>query len=504
MERPALFAGVVVLGLLLLPIAVWLDLRALSDDSLEAQAQDLNKAISDIRSYYSRNVVGRVLSGGGDTMPAHNYAEIPGAIPIPATLSIELGGVIGSRTRNIDYRFVSDHHFKTRAPHNLDAFEKRALETFRKSRDPDASLIAYSGSFFDRKIRIAAPVIMGGSCIGCHNAHPDSPRTDWSAGDVRGIQAITIAQPITNRVSSFKFLLLYLAGAGLFGAAVAGHQWRQAARFLNLNQDLESANSRILGLNEQLQSENLRLGAELDIARRIQRMVLPTRDELDAISSIEIAAYMEPADEVGGDYYDVLQDGHRIKIGIGDVTGHGLESGVLMLMVQSVAVALQERGVHDPKEFLETLNRAIHRNIERTNTDRHLTLCFLDYEDHRITLAGQHEDVLILRGDGEIETIDTIDLGFPIGLDRDISALIATTEIPFSAGDVIILHTDGVTEAESPTGELFGMERLRDSADRHRGGDADAIVKSIIADVKAHIDTQKVHDDITLIAICHR
>ncbi|MEM8813699.1 MAG: HAMP domain-containing protein, partial [Pseudomonadota bacterium] len=117
--------------------------------------------------------------------------------------------------------------------------------------------------------------------------------------------------------------------------------------------ELASANMEISALNDKLKSENVRLGAELDVARQIQMMVLPKVEELSEIPKIEIAGYMEPADEVGGDYYDVLQDGARIKVGIGDVTGHGLESGVLMLMVQSVARALQEKGVDDPKVFLE-------------------------------------------------------------------------------------------------------------------------------------------------------
>jgi sigma-B regulation protein RsbU (phosphoserine phosphatase) len=129
---------------------------------------------------------------------------------------------------------------------------------------------------------------------------------------------------------------------------------------------------------------------------------------------------MEPADEVGGDYFDVLHDRGRMKVGIGDVTGHGLESGVLMLMVQSVARALQEQGDENPREFLEVLNRAVFKNIQRTKTDKHLSLAFLDYEDRKITLSGQHEEVLVLRDNDEVERIDTIDLGFPIGLESDI------------------------------------------------------------------------------------
>src|SRR5690606_6645558 len=97
----------------------------------------------------------------------------------------------------------------------------------------------------------------------------------------------------------------------------------------------------------------------------------------------------------------------------------------------------------------------IYKNIERTETDKHLSLSFLDYQDSRITVSGQHEEVLVLRKGGEVERIDTIDLGFPIGLESDIAPFVQTRELPFVSGDIIVLHTDGVTEAESPSGELF-------------------------------------------------
>ncbi|MGI6853532.1 SpoIIE family protein phosphatase [Mesorhizobium sp. 1B3] len=268
--------------------------------------------------------------------------------------------------------------------------------------------------------------------------------------------------------------------------------------------ELANANDEIMALNARLKSENLRLGAELDVARHIQKMVLPKSNELGAIPQIEVAGYMEPADEVGGDYFDVLQSGNRVKVGIGDVTGHGLESGVLMLMVQSVARALQEQGSGDPKEFLAVLNRTIFKNIERTETDKHLSLTFLDYESSKVTVSGQHEEVLVLRNGGEVERIDTIDLGFPIGLESDISPFIKTHDVDFDKGDIIVLHTDGVTEAESPSGELFGIERLCESAKRHRNGSAGEIKDGIIADLMTHIGTQKIHDDITLVVMRHR
>lgn len=268
--------------------------------------------------------------------------------------------------------------------------------------------------------------------------------------------------------------------------------------------DLAKANSEISTLNEKLKSENVRLGAELDVARRIQMMVLPRESELHAVPRLDIATFMEPADEIGGDYYDVLQSGPRTKIGIGDVTGHGLESGVLMLMVQSVARGLQERGEDEPTNFLSVLNRAIYKNVERTEVGKHLTLAFIDYEDDRVTLSGQHEEVLIIRKDGTVERIDTIDLGFPVGLEPDIAEFVHTRDLPFASDDVMILHTDGVTEAEGPTGELFGFDRLCQSAERHRHGSAEQIKDGIIGDLKGHIGTQKIHDDITLVVLRHR
>ncbi|NNU64689.1 SpoIIE family protein phosphatase [Rhizobium sp. WYCCWR 11152] len=267
---------------------------------------------------------------------------------------------------------------------------------------------------------------------------------------------------------------------------------------------IEDAKEEISTLNAQLQRENRRLGTELAVAERIQLMVLPLHQELEEFQALEIAAYMRPAEEVGGDYYDVLKNGSRLKIGIGDVTGHGLESGVLMLMVQSVARALQEAGNTDAVKFLTDLNSALFKNIVRTKIDKHLTLAFLDYDGKEMILSGQHEEVVVVRANGEVERIDTMDLGIPIGLEADISAFIKTREITFETGDLILLHTDGVTEAENDAGELFGIERLCREALRLKDQSAEKVVAGIIATLMLFIGSQKIYDDITLLAVRHR
>ncbi|OWO95922.1 hypothetical protein B5E41_04405 [Rhizobium esperanzae] len=267
---------------------------------------------------------------------------------------------------------------------------------------------------------------------------------------------------------------------------------------------IEDQKEEISALNAQLQRENRRLGTEVAVAERIQLMVLPLQQELEEFQDIEIAAYMRPAEEVGGDYYDVLKNGRRLKIGIGDVTGHGLESGVLMLMVQSVARALQEAGNTDAVKFLADLNSALFKNIVRTKIDKHLTLAFLDYDGREMILSGQHEEVVIVRANGEIQRVDTMDLGIPIGLDADISAFIKTREIAFEKGDLILLHTDGVTEAANDSGEMFGIERLCSEALRLKGQSAEKVVSGIVATLMHFIGSQKIYDDITLLAVRHR
>ena len=125
----------VILLLAGLPVAVWLDLSNLADNNLRRQASDLNSIISSVRGYYASNVVGRILAAPGTTTKVvHDYENVPGAIPIPATLSLELGKVISKQQHNIAYRFVSDFPFANRAAaHARRVRDRRATSPARKS-----------------------------------------------------------------------------------------------------------------------------------------------------------------------------------------------------------------------------------------------------------------------------------------------------------------------------------------------------------------------------------
>ena len=192
--------ALVLLVLAGLPVAVWLDLRNLSERALREQADDLSSMIDSIRDYYSSNVVGRVLAHGERTQVLPDYAEVPGAIPIPATLSLELGGLINQASGNTQFRFISDYPFKNRAPHAFDAFERQALESLRQN--PPSRVHEVAGSIFDRRVRMVTPIIMAAACVACHNTHPDSPKRDWKVGDVRGIEEFIVSQPIAAHICS--------------------------------------------------------------------------------------------------------------------------------------------------------------------------------------------------------------------------------------------------------------------------------------------------------------
>jgi serine phosphatase RsbU (regulator of sigma subunit) len=252
---------------------------------------------------------------------------------------------------------------------------------------------------------------------------------------------------------------------------------------------------------KRLEAENLRLSTELDIARQLQQMLLPTKEELSQISELEIAGFMKPAQEVGGDYYDVLQHKGKVKIGIGDITGHGLESGVLMLMVQTAVRTLLTHQETDSVKFLNTINRTIYDNLQRMRCDKNLTLALVDYQKGVLTLSGQHEQMIVVRSSGSVELIDTIDLGFPIGLTEDISDFVAEARVQLNPGDVVVLYTDGITEAEDINGVQYGLERLCEVVKTCWQSSAGDIRQAVIGEVQQHIGEQKVYDDITLLVL---
>ncbi len=242
--RRVWFAVAAVLLLLAaLPAAVLLDLRDLTEQLSRRQANDISKIINDIRGFYANEVVARVLQAGPDTKvtATDNYRDVAGAIPIPATFSIEIGKLTSSRDATVRYDFLSDLPFAGRDPHVLDPFQKDALDRFRA--DPTIQTLEAADGGWSPTVSVAAPIRMTQACVACHNAHPASPRHDWKVGDVRGIQAVSVTQPLTLASLGFRYLFVYFAVAVATGIAFIAMQWRQARQLAVVNDELKEANN---------------------------------------------------------------------------------------------------------------------------------------------------------------------------------------------------------------------------------------------------------------------
>jgi len=261
---------------------------------------------------------------------------------------------------------------------------------------------------------------------------------------------------------------------------------------------LAVANQEIADLNQKLASENLRMKYELDVAGKIQKMILP-KEDVFTNDDWEIVGFMQPATEVGGDYYDFIPMEDCVRIAIGDVTDHRLESGVIMLMVQTAIKTMTEYAPHPAINVLTTVNHVLCSNLTRMQSDRSLTLAIVDLKQDVIQITGQHEDVIILRNGGTIEVISTEALGFPLGLIDEVAEFFNLHEVQINKGDVIILFTDGVTEAANQQKELYGIDRLCRVANEAKNKSAKEICRVIVHDVMNFISGNIIYDDITIV-----
>jgi PAS domain S-box-containing protein len=260
----------------------------------------------------------------------------------------------------------------------------------------------------------------------------------------------------------------------------------------------ESKRAQEVLLNEAVHTAKVE--EELEIARRVQTSILPREME---VPRLEIAATMIPASEVGGDYYDVLPIPGGAWLAIGDVSGHGLNSGLVMLMVQSAMAALvQADPGAPPRDVLCRLNEVVYDNVRKRLThDDHVTLSILRYtEDGRFVYAGAHEEMIVYRrATGRIELVDTP--GTWVGARRGIWDATVDSTLSLNEGDILLLYTDGVTEARDANGRQFDIERLTDVLMASRDKPCERIVADIVAAVRAWMSEQA--DDISVMALRH-
>ncbi|MEW5853153.1 MAG: PP2C family protein-serine/threonine phosphatase [Myxococcota bacterium] len=272
---------------------------------------------------------------------------------------------------------------------------------------------------------------------------------------------------------------------------IANEFWARE-ELLRTNRNLDASRT-------ELRAARDALWGEMEMAKHIQTGLLPRSQKL---GPYDVTSVMHPAAEVGGDYHDIIRTSWGEKwVGIGDVSGHGVESGLVMMMTQTgiFSVVNNFPGL-SPSHVLRAVNAAIRENISRLGVRRYVTLSVIRLDDSGMWMAGKHQDVLILRAaTGDVEEVPTE--GCWVGVVDDPQGAVPDKFVPLHPGDVALLFTDGVTEATNPAGEFYGQERLVQALKRMARAPGAAAVRNILDDVQTFMARQD--DDMTLVLLRH-
>src|SRR5881398_743554 len=247
-------------------------------------------------------------------------------------------------------------------------------------------------------------------------------------------------------------------------------------------------------------NEKKRLDHDLEIARDIQRILLPA--ESPKVSGFEINGINIPARQVSGDYFDYIKiDEERLGVAIADVSGKGVPASLIMAICRSVLRAEAARNP-SPADVLRKVNRQLYPDIKE---DMFISMAYLilNHQRNGVTLArAGHDAPLLYQRRSEIVT-PVKSPGMVVGIDSGsvFDRLTVDFAISLERDDCLVLYTDGVTETLNAEGDEFGVDRMMQSVRASATNGAQAIVKQIIEDVRDFTGSIPQNDDITLIAI---
>jgi phosphoserine phosphatase RsbU/P len=252
--------------------------------------------------------------------------------------------------------------------------------------------------------------------------------------------------------------------------------------------DLQAAQAQII--------EQETLARELQVARNIQEHMLPR--SLPNMAGFDFSACMVPARVVSGDFYDFIPlDDDRLGIVIADVCGKGLPAALLMALTRSLLRAEASRD-NPPSDVLRSVNRhLLDMNDSRTFVTMLYGVLHRRTREFVYVRAG-HELPLVVGPDGEV-IVPEMGLGQPLGILPRPALDLQTVVIP--SGGVLLLYTDGVTEAVDPGGSFFETERLYETARQTSGSTAQVICDRLLDAVSAHRGPAPQADDVTLVAV---
>jgi len=247
-------------------------------------------------------------------------------------------------------------------------------------------------------------------------------------------------------------------------------------------------------------NEKKRLDHDLEIARDIQRILLPS--EAPAIDGFQISGINVPARQVSGDYFDYIRvDDERLGVAIADVSGKGVPASLIMAICRSVLRAEAARNP-SPADVLRRVNRQLYPDIKE---DMFISMAYLILDHHRdsITLARAGHDAPLLYKQQSQTVTPVKSPGMVVGIDSGnvFDRLTVDFAISLERDDCLVLYTDGVTETLNAEGDEFGLDRVIQTVRARANDGAQAIVKKIIQDVRDFTGSLPQNDDITLIAI---
>ena len=256
----------------------------------------------------------------------------------------------------------------------------------------------------------------------------------------------------------------------------------------------------------QTAAEKKRLEEELRIARAIQMSLLP-RGPLD-VPGLAITALCVPAREVGGDYYDFFQlPGERLGILIADVSGKGTSAALYMAELKGLVLALSQR-YDSPRDLLVEVNRIISEHLDSRSFIT-ITYAVIDLPAGVMTFCrAGHTPLIFLPGpsanmpSAKVLTPNGMVLGLRIdGAAAKFAELLEEERVDLSPGDVIVLYTDGITEAMNPESDLFGESRLSRIVEEHGHLDSGELRERIMREIEAFVGSADQHDDMTMILL---
>jgi serine phosphatase RsbU (regulator of sigma subunit) len=244
--------------------------------------------------------------------------------------------------------------------------------------------------------------------------------------------------------------------------------------------------------------EGEKVSGELKTAGQLQRELIP--NTAPTVPGFDIAVKNRSAEELGGDNFDFIKAKDSFYFYIGDVTGHGVPAAIVMTMVNTLINAFAEI-FETAYEVVVQTNRRVKTRIKATMFMSMLMLKW-NMQENRMTYIGcGHEHLVIYRANsGKCEV--TVSGGIALGMVADNSKIVKEKEIVLNPGDIIVLYSDGVTEAKNMQGEMFGLKRLVEIIELYASqGDAQALVQNIAKDFSHFVEEHVQEDDITLIAL---